>query len=343
MFKHTIQHTLSLTVTDYSNLLPPNMSFYDMALESKESQINWFMKLVETQGFDVAQRFADAIRKVPTMTQSLNVNRIDQALQPMPNVQGYGPPPQDLSFDTVMSNATMSQTLLSDLLGTKDLPLHQQQQKQTQHLSQFQTNSKLHPMSLSSTNRNSVILNELGGYRMNDIPQQHQQQQQPPQQSVPLYRRQAGQSFGSTGSTSSNNQSISSSTPDNTIDNNIFDNLFNHHDTNQFHGILPMHSLTASLQQQNSFHLNLNHSQSGQQQQQQQQHRDDLINRHNNSNTTTYASVLTQGTNQQNQNNMSNLAKQQQQSSNNEEKDPFAAIRELGQRSRSNGYYNYFQ
>lgn len=301
-----------------------------MALESKESQINWFMKLVETQGFDVAQRFADAIRKVPTMTQSLNVNRIDQALQPMPNVQGYGPP-QDLTFDTVMSNATMSQTLLSDLLGTKDLPLHQQQ-KQNQHLSQFQSNSKLHPMSLSSSNRNSVILNELGGYRMNDIPQQHQQQQ--PQQSVPLYRRQAGQSFGSTGSTSSNTQSISSSTPD-TVDNNIFDNLFNHHD-NQFHGILPMQALTASLQQQNSFHLNLN--QSGQQQP--QQHRDDMINRHNNSNTTTYASVLTQGTNQQNQ----NMSKQQQQqSSNNEEKDPFAAIRELGQRSRSNGYYNYFQ
>lgn len=320
------------------------MTFYDMALESKESQVNWFMKLVETQGFDVAQRFADTLRQVPTMAQSkLNVNRIDQALQPMPNVQGYGPP-QDLTFDTVMSNASMSQTLLSDLLGTKDLPMHQQQ-KQNQHLAQFQPNAKLHPMSLASSNRNSVILNELGGYRMNDIPQhlqqqqqQHQQQQQQqPQQSVPLYRRQAGQNFGSTGSTSSNNQSISSSNPD-TVDNNIFENLFNHHD-DQFHGMLPMQALTASLQQQNSFHINLNHSHSGQQQQQQQhQHRDDMINRHNNSSTTTYASVLTQGTNQ-NQN-MSNLAKQQQQSSN-EEKDPFAAIRELGQ--RSNGYYNYFQ
>jgi len=177
-------------------------------------------------------------------------------------------------------------------------------------------------MGLSSSNRNSLILNELGGYRMNDIPQQHQQ----PQQSVPLYRRQAGQAgqnFGSTGSTSSNTQSISSSTPDN----NIFDNLFNHHD-NQFHGIMP-------IQQQNSFHLNLNHQSGQQQQQQQQHHRDDMLNRHNNSSTTTYASVLTQGTNQ------NAKQQQQQQSSNNEEKDPFAAIRELGQ--RSNGYYNYFQ
>lgn len=304
------------------------MSFYDMALEPKESQINWFMKLVETQGVDVAQRFADALRQVPAMAPSkVNVNRIDQALQPMPNVQGYGPH-QDLNFETSMSNTSMSQTLLSDLLGTKDLPLHQQQ-KQNQHMSQFQPNSKVHPMALSSSsNRNSVILNDLGGYRMNDAPQHHQ--------SVPLYRRQAGQTFGNAGSTS-NTQPISSSNPD-AIDNNIFENLFNHHD-NQFHGILPIQALTASLQQQNSFHHNLNHCQVGQQQsqqQQQQQQREDMMNRHNNSSATTYASVLTQGTNQ-NQN-MSNLAKQQ---SSNEEKDPFAAIRELGQ--RSNGYYNYFQ
>ncbi|KAJ6630904.1 hypothetical protein Bhyg_16631, partial [Pseudolycoriella hygida] len=94
--------------TDFSNLLPPNMSFYEMALEPKENQMNWFVKLVETQGVEVAQRFAAA------MSQSkLNVNRIDQAIQPMPNVQGYGPP-QDLTFDSVMSNATMSQTLLND-------------------------------------------------------------------------------------------------------------------------------------------------------------------------------------------------------------------------------------
>lgn len=57
--------------------------------------------------------------------------------------------------------------------------------------------------------------------------------------------------------------------------------------------------------------------------------------------TTTYASVLSQGaSNQQSNQNHSHKQSQQQQQKN-EEKDPFAAIRELGQ--RSNGLYNYFQ
>lgn len=59
--------------------------------------------------------------------------------------------------------------------------------------------------------------------------------------------------------------------------------------------------------------------------------------------TTTYASVLSQGASNQQSNQNHSLSKQQQQQQQqkNEEKDPFAAIRELGQ--RSNGLYNYFQ
>lgn len=54
--------------------------------------------------------------------------------------------------------------------------------------------------------------------------------------------------------------------------------------------------------------------------------------------TPSYASVLTQGASNQHSNQNHSMSKQQQK---NEEKDPFAAIRELGQ--RSNGLYNYFQ
>lgn len=54
--------------------------------------------------------------------------------------------------------------------------------------------------------------------------------------------------------------------------------------------------------------------------------------------TPSYASVLTQGASQQQSNQSHSISKQQQK---NEENDPFAAIRELGQ--RSNGLYNYFQ
>lgn len=57
--------------------------------------------------------------------------------------------------------------------------------------------------------------------------------------------------------------------------------------------------------------------------------------------TTTYASVLSQGASNQQSNQNHAHSKQQQQQQKSEEKDPFAAIRELGQ--RSNGLYNYFQ
>lgn len=57
--------------------------------------------------------------------------------------------------------------------------------------------------------------------------------------------------------------------------------------------------------------------------------------------TTTYASVLSQGASNQHSNHSLNKQQQQQQQQKNEDKDPFAAIRELGQ--RSNGLYNYFQ
>lgn len=58
-----------------------------------------------------------------------------------------------------------------------------------------------------------------------------------------------------------------------------------------------------------------------------------------NNSATTYASVLSQGASNQHAN--QSQTKQQQSQKNDAEKDPFAAIRELGQ--RSNGLYNYFQ
>lgn len=68
---------------------------------------------------------------------------------------------------------------------------------------------------------------------------------------------------------------------------------------------------------------------------------DDEHNPRSTNSTTTYASVLSQGASNQQSNQNHSLNKQQQQQQKNEEKDPFAAIRELGQ--RSNGLYNYFQ
>lgn len=88
--------------------------------------------------------------------------------------------------------------------------------------------------------------------------------------------------------------------------------------------------------------ITLNHLAHSQNISDQTKRNDDEHNPRSTNSTTTYASVLSQGaSNQQSNQNHSLSKQQQQQQQKNEEKDPFAAIRELGQ--RSNGLYNYFQ
>lgn len=49
---------------DFSALLPPNMNFYDMALEPKEIQYKWYLHLLEHQGQEAANKFTDILRQV---------------------------------------------------------------------------------------------------------------------------------------------------------------------------------------------------------------------------------------------------------------------------------------
>lgn len=84
--------------------------------------------------------------------------------------------------------------------------------------------------------------------------------------------------------------------------------------------------------------ISLNHLVHSQNMNDQCKRNEDENNTRPTNSTTTYASVLSQGASNQQPNQNHPLNKQQQK---NEEKDPFAAIRELGQ--RSNGLYNYFQ
>lgn len=50
---------------NYAHLLPPNMSFYDVANQSKDYQYRWFMKLSETYGLEEADKFTELLRQVP--------------------------------------------------------------------------------------------------------------------------------------------------------------------------------------------------------------------------------------------------------------------------------------
>lgn len=58
--------------TNYGHLLPPNMSFYDVANQPKEYQYRWFMKLSETYGLEEADKFTELLRQVPLMTKPMN-------------------------------------------------------------------------------------------------------------------------------------------------------------------------------------------------------------------------------------------------------------------------------
>ncbi|XP_005175912.1 probable helicase with zinc finger domain isoform X1 [Musca domestica] len=93
---------------EYASLLPPNMNIYEMAFEPKESQYKWYLKLLETQGQDAANKFTEVLRQVSTMMQQQ---------QPQPQ-QPVNKPPQHLQ-QTYMNN-----------MGVQPQPPTQQQQQQ---------------------------------------------------------------------------------------------------------------------------------------------------------------------------------------------------------------------
>jgi hypothetical protein len=59
--------SLNFQSASYAHLLPPNMSFYDVASQTKEYQYHWFMKLSETYGLEEADKFTELLRQVPMM------------------------------------------------------------------------------------------------------------------------------------------------------------------------------------------------------------------------------------------------------------------------------------
>lgn len=51
--------------SNYQHLLPANMSFFDVANQSKEFQYRWFMKLSEHYGLEQADKFTEILRQIP--------------------------------------------------------------------------------------------------------------------------------------------------------------------------------------------------------------------------------------------------------------------------------------
>ncbi|GAB0089527.1 C3H1-type domain-containing protein [Sergentomyia squamirostris] len=311
----------NLQSSDFSHLLPPNMSFYEMSLEPKEFQHKWFFKLAETLGLEVANKYTEILRKVPTP--STGGGKITPSTMgagggvvmkdPAAPASLAGLNTQvDLVFDSLMSGSSIPQPMLRELFANTAAG--------------------------SSSGRSSDVLSDFSPMSAAS------------QQSVPLYRRQASQQhYGS--SASSNAQSVSSSTPD-LMDNHhggLFENSSSAMYPGNFMGggldpftagMPSLQSLAAGLQP-HIFQANMT------QQPQNRQDTPTILQRQQNATSSaagaTYASVLTQGaaTNSHHHHPTGPVHQLGKPNVHDDDKDPFAAIRELGQ--CSNGYYNYFQ
>lgn len=61
----------SASYSNYAHLLPPNMSFYDMANKPRELQYKWFLKLSEQFGLEEADKFVELLKQVPVTSGSM--------------------------------------------------------------------------------------------------------------------------------------------------------------------------------------------------------------------------------------------------------------------------------
>lgn len=235
----------------------------------------------------------------------------------------------------------------------KEFPLSQQQKTAPSPLFPNQQN-------VMAGNNDFLLGNELPGTST------------PRVESVPLYRRQVinngNSSYHGSNSSSSTAHSIASSTPDNLLDSgigssnqihssgNLIDTIFNissnsdlsaTYQNSSFQKLfynnfplklndLDMRNERAITQQQRQHHIPVVHNQQQHQQQQVQMQ----LHNHGEPRNTTYAAVLSQGNVVPNSQ-LHQLHHSSQGHVVSDEKDPFAAIRELGQ--GTNGFYNYFQ
>lgn len=351
-----------------------------MALQSKEYQYIWFIKLTETHGLDAANKFIDILRQVPTLATAAGHHN----QQPHKKHNTLVPSQADLFLDNILNP---NKDVLAPTNIQQPTMLHQ-----SQNSSISNGNALLAGQSGGKSLLESVdLFGNLSSTLQNDIPLMGSNSSaSSSQQSVPLYRRQAGQNYQNSTASSSNAQSIASSTPD-LLDNHLQQSLFEVLDSklhpnnggggmmfggqnpsqyggagdqsNGFQGFPSIHNLAAGLmqqqhqqQQQQQQQHNLSSRefwhqlQQQQQQHQQQQHLHE--NRGSSATSTveellnrqnqTYASVLSQASGGGKQ--LSGASKDGSVGSDGSSGSggvPFAALRDLGR--KSNGFYNYFQ
>lgn len=194
-------HPIPAQPNDLTYLLPPGMSFYDMAIESKDNQIKWFVRLMETHGIEAANKFSEILRQVPA---SAALNASTPTSASTNKVLAPGTDQFDIFLDDLMKSPTAVQPLLKDIWGFSSAAS-----------SSSGVSSGGHQMSNgfmgSQSSKSSIDSADLFGVAKTE--------------SIPLYRRAATQSYSNSSMASSKNQSIASSTPDLLDQSNLFDSI----------------------------------------------------------------------------------------------------------------------
>lgn len=322
---------------DWTNLLPPNVTPTDMLLASPNQQLHWYRHLHERCGVDVANKFRELL---------IRTKRSQSEFIPLPQEQ---PQPQQQQHNRVMEEENMF--IDNKLDGMILQNGHSAQQQQQHHPNQQQNflpdNNWRGEKALERLNFNkpmylrdmdtSILLANLQNNQIREEQFSNPMNNQlndpsvrvpwhnTPAQSVPLYRRQ-GQ-----GPQPVNNIMEPGMIDKPTVSSNAFSGY-------------ARAAVSIREQQQPPPMQNMSQQQLNQLQQQQWQRQinadfaamksaenetiEELINRHN---ATTYASVL--------------RANSKQMEEQDKIGDPFAVLRDLGQRSVNQtgpGLYQYF-
>lgn len=152
--------------SNYAYLLPPNMSFYDVANQSKDYQYRWFLKLSENYGLEEADKFTELLRQVSNSKPSNNVDALFNGMHLMdaPKMQQTGSHFDEL--DSIFMNSVQNQNMVErDLLGPLSKDLQQ-----------------------ASTSNNFSDRNILNGIDLFNMSSKDMEEPSP-QRSVPLYMR----------------------------------------------------------------------------------------------------------------------------------------------------------
>lgn len=329
-------------------LLPPNITFHDMALEPKARQLEWYRHLLDTQGMEPATKFSEILQHVINMNKhqpaaqdlylpNNEISRFDDILNDKPNFaqnlyhnmpNGHGSaglnmqPDRNWMENKSDMNYINKPVILRDVENSMML-LQQQQSLREERLLQQQLNA--HRTFIPDTT---------------DVPWKFHDATS---HSVPLYRRQAGQ----VGGQHNQLQDMYGGEQHNLLDDKVGlnTNSFNFGHNNQPDNVhlLNMHrqhvlsNLTpqqvSQLQQERlQQQINADFAQSLNLGGRKQESVEEMITRQHAQNSATYASVLR------------NPVKPIEEPERNG--DPFAVLRDLGHKNNqhnSSGLYHYFQ